>query len=506
MIPRVTSFTSLLMSAFLGGALAAANEPQGVEAVAGTPAASRLAEPAALRLCVDLTKKLRPVSPLLNGICLNEANDTDERWADGKFARGLEEIGVGVLRFPDTTHTGFHWQSPGAPLWKDLWETNPDSPYYVADRSTLRPEAAMSVDEFVAVCREIGAEPILDVNFQSGLRYGRLADSLAESLALVKHCRANGYDVKFWRVGNEPFQYSAEELAAVLNDWVPRMKAIDPDIKILFNAANHYGGKHSHERWRRIFELAGQHIDIADMHHYWRWVYPPNPAIGPTWERFISGDEVPLIEDLRNATSSGESARALREMVKREFGRTIDVAITEWNCGPVGSYPMSSFMYAMIHAELMMQFVDGGVLIACRWPGTGPDPRRGSKASLFHPRSKEKLPPWHTARLYRDVLVGDQIEATSSERRVPVLATLAPDAATVWLMTLNKTADDLVTHIDLCGSEALQVDSASMVPAEGAVASDHAEIIHPPTRIIGQGIKLTLPAFSLTRLSITVRH
>ena len=97
------------------------------------------------------------------------------------------------------------------------------------------------IDRFVAYCRKVGAEPILQVPLLKNTSGGPATAS--DAAAMVRYCNvARGYGVKYWEIGNEPDLYSdqgdvpgygVEQFCADFNAYSAAMKRVDPSIAIL---------------------------------------------------------------------------------------------------------------------------------------------------------------------------------------------------------------------------------------------------------------------------------
>lgn len=169
---------------------------------------------------IDAAQTLRPVNPLLFGI--NTA-----RWDESLFPGPTEEMlltcdrdairkikasGVTLLKYPggnDADH--YRWNSP---------ENN---------------ESEMDTDEYLALCRETGAEPFITINFN---------ESPQLAAEWVRYCNlTRGYGVKYWEVGDEQWgswakgHSSPEGYAKRFAEFAAAMKAVDPSIKIATNVA-----------------------------------------------------------------------------------------------------------------------------------------------------------------------------------------------------------------------------------------------------------------------------
>jgi alpha-N-arabinofuranosidase len=205
-------------------------------------------------------------------------------------------------------------------------------------------------DEFVRLCRNVGAEPSVTVNVE-----GRGATT-AEAAAWVEYANgpassrygamraANGnpepFKVKYWEVGNEIWgdwvrgHSDANTYAQNFEHYAAAMSGVDPSIQLIAVGDNNM-------EWNRtVLKVAGPRIDYLAIHHYYGAAEmggdPLNLMAHPlSYERFYKqvGDD-------------------MRELVP---GRTIKLAINEWNTAlPLPrQHSMESALYA---ARLMNVF------------------------------------------------------------------------------------------------------------------------------------------------------
>jgi len=197
---------------------------------------------------VDAGQILAPVNPLLYGINTARWDEslfpaTDDRMlltCDRDAIAKVKASGVTMLKYPGGNDAdSYVWNSP---------DNNPSE---------------MGTDEYLAFCREIGAEPFITINFNQ-------PPELAA--AWVRYCNSGGrLHVTYWEVGDEQWGWWAkghstpEAYAAKYVTFVKAMKAVDPTIKV---ATNVFLGVHP-ERWtERVLAAAGEYIDMLTVTFY----------------------------------------------------------------------------------------------------------------------------------------------------------------------------------------------------------------------------------------------
>ncbi len=213
---------------------------------------------------------------------------------DSSVVDAFREVGMPMLKWPGGCMAdGYDWR---------LGTGERDQRYASMDQAWCAwDENDMGTAEFLRLCELVGAEPYLCVNTGSG------TPELAA--AWVEHCRGR---VKYWSVGNEqwgwfergydgPKGYAMRYLA-----FAEAMRAVDPSISLV--AVGQPGPFD-----RVVLEIAGDEIDMLQIHHYTEEVEPGDAAA---------------------ATRKIMTARAYRdvlETVRNDIGsRDIRVALDEW--------------------------------------------------------------------------------------------------------------------------------------------------------------------------------
>jgi alpha-N-arabinofuranosidase len=187
-------------------------------------------------------------------------------------------------------------------------------------------------DEFLRLCRNLGAEPHLVVNVE-----GRGATA-EEAAAWVTHAKPLG--VKFWEIGNEIWgdwvrgHSDAETYARNYLRYAAAVRAVDPQARLIAVGDNDM-------TWNRtVLSRAAAQIDYLAIHHYYG-------------VREMAGDAMNLMaRPLHYERFYRDVGRLLRELAP---GRAIKLAINEWNTSlPVPrQHSMEPALYA---ARLMNVF------------------------------------------------------------------------------------------------------------------------------------------------------
>ncbi len=228
---------------------------------------------------------------------LKELNSPIYRWPGGNFVSGYDwKDGIGDRdRRPPRKN----------PAWKGI-EPND-----------------VGIDEFMVLCREIGAEPYIAVNTGLGGPEGAAEEvqylNGAPSTATGKRRAENGhpkpYGVKWWGIGNEMYgewQLGHMPLAEYVkkhNRVVDAMRAIDPKIVPI--------GVGAVGEWtKEMLTRSVAHMELLSEHTYWQ-SRPDLPA----------HVEQPVVA----IRGIADAHRAYRRDLPSLKGKDIRIALDEWN-------------------------------------------------------------------------------------------------------------------------------------------------------------------------------
>lgn len=253
----------------------------------------------------------------------------------------LKEIGASVLRWPGGNFAGeYHWKDGllerdirAAQMSYRTVETHPHTHGFDFHE--------IAVDDFVALCREIGAQPYITINLAW--------DSPKEAAQFVEYCNGSEttewgqkrakrgnpepYGVKYWSLGNEfglghmegpntPRAYSEKALLCA-----EQMKKVDPGL-ILF-ASGAYSPEHDSALWaaESLPMLAGK-IDYISYHSYLPRVFQngmdfvTDRGLRESYNRIVAAPKLTL-EDLWKL-------RAMMD-AKGEDAEKTAISFDEWN-------------------------------------------------------------------------------------------------------------------------------------------------------------------------------
>ena len=195
--------------------------------------------------------------------------------------------------------------------------------------------------EFVDFCRQVGAEPLLAVNFESDgrkqwqrspkgdirsagpeeaaewVRYCNAADSPLRR----EHGRTEPYNVQLWQIGNETSYdrngFDCETAARHTVEFAKAMRKEDPSIQLIGWGDSGWA--------KRMMEIAGEHLQYLAFHHMFNpdGNAPDSPLRGIEYRK----DPARTWEHLMNAAQVHDAR--IRQMREQAGGYAIPLAMTE---------------------------------------------------------------------------------------------------------------------------------------------------------------------------------
>jgi alpha-N-arabinofuranosidase len=219
------------------------------------------------------------------GINLDYFTDDDDYLKPARrTADALKDMGIKYLRYPGGNKSDFYFFSE-PPYNESIPTLARTGKGAVGGRHRLlknHSEYAVDVldfDEFIAMCREIDAEPIITVaadeylvDYPKGCTWASREELIEHAVEWVRYSNIKkGYGVRYWMIGNESWHKqnvnsTAEIYARDVVDFSLAMKAVDPSIYIIPNG-------NSQEFCETVLEIAGDHIDYFCISNYPVWEY-----------------------------------------------------------------------------------------------------------------------------------------------------------------------------------------------------------------------------------------
>ena len=289
----------------------------------------------------------------------------------------LKEIDAGLYRFPGGNFVSAHeWRHAIGPRDKR-------PPIYDPVWKAVQPND-VGTDEFLALCRLLGADPYITVNAGFGDAWS--AAQLVEyvngdvSTPMGKLRAENGhpepYGVKLWGIGNEPWgdwQFGAMHISQYVhkhNDFTKAMRKVDPSIVLVAGGALPKTMTTAKQAQRFGPSLIPEPLSEADwsgqllLHSrdYFDQLSEHFYAYAETRFDLEKGEQVPtkepLIEVLRKPANhvrlSVEQFKEYFNLIPELRGRNITLNIDEW---ALTGFPPNSYKVAPANAWTLHEMI-----------------------------------------------------------------------------------------------------------------------------------------------------
>jgi alpha-L-arabinofuranosidase len=299
-------------------------------------------------LAVKITRpeKAASISPTFLGAQYNYSEGSIvTQLTNQNLLQSWRNVPIQVMRYPGGTW-GDHY----------IWD-NPEGSYFAAGNA----QTVASPEKFIESCRQIGSEPIFQVNIMAKgktitdrvnptkiediRQAAKRAARWVESANIINH-----WNVKYWEIGNEVWIWlSPQEYANYVVEFSKAMKAVDPSIKIIacglssdlgpFNAKwltfaddpnwkPRTAVKNNADDWNRaLLTQASGYFDFVAPHIY-------IDAEGKDLST-----ESRYLEDIQTILQKKQLNNALKW--KKAMGDGVKLAVTEWGCNFSQSVPGS---------------------------------------------------------------------------------------------------------------------------------------------------------------------
>jgi alpha-N-arabinofuranosidase len=484
--------------------------------------------------------------------------DLDEDGFRKDVLEATRRVNATLIRWPGGWFASdYHWQDGIGPIDKRPGRQNRAWLGYTTND--------VGVDEFIALCRKIGADPYICVNVGTG--------TPEEAAALVEYCNGdphtrwgkvraqNGhpepYRVKAWNVGNEEYLpviggTCGKTYGRTFAAYAKAMRAVDPAIELVAVGAFDVPrgiippGNQIYETVRYLMDwnkellpLAGPDMNFYAIHHY-----EPENSIRGLSAREINYAAMVKAEDL-----AGKLDMLHGQMDQyAPGGKHFPIALDEWavwlradlpegakvpppvgikspeQIGLFGSFLTMRDALAEAAVYNLMQRRPGDFAIGCRTLIYA-----YAQGLLGISRAQVQMtPPALMLELYatrdhcqslRTGVQGPTFDVVGRERYLgargapylDAVGRIHPDGKTVEVLVVNRNLeDDLEATIEFRGkqvADAVAVDTlagTSVVEYNSFAEPNRVKIVHAEERIESGKLHHRFPARSVTRLTVRV--
>ncbi len=280
-------------------------------------------------------------------------------WAEGErpdmFLGGVRQelleavksINPSLIRYPGGCFAdGYHWQDGIGPRSERPMRKN-RAWAKLGKKMGPREDNHFGTDEFLRLCREVGAEPQLTANVGSGtaqeaaewVEYCNGPVSSKWGAERARNGHAEPYNVKHWFIGNEIFgpheigHQSPQEYVGTLHEYAQVMQRVDPDIKLIACGTLFPKGIMDDIN-STVLKGAGNVIDYLSVHWYASGPVFPSSLLKYQVLQQHRGRSTKVYYDIM-ATLQGQEkflARCIKDVrTYAPAGKKIPLSFDEWN-------------------------------------------------------------------------------------------------------------------------------------------------------------------------------
>jgi alpha-N-arabinofuranosidase len=419
-------------------------------------------------------------------------------WANGGFRpdllQAIAELKPPVIRWPGGSFASrYRWKSAigpqhkrvkyPAPMWDDL-DVN-----------------SFGIDELVAMCRHVKAEPLVVINIGMGDRRENRDQYCQEACEWVEYCNGpadskwgkvraeNGhpepYGVKYWEIDNEVWGLKPDDYVSVVRQFVPAMRKVDPKIITLACGSGQLG-----HAWgdgdAAVIAGCADLVDYLSVHHY---EGAANFANGPA--------------------NAEKFWRSRAEMIAKSANPKLRLYVSEWNAqstdwrtglyagGALNVFERCGDFVGMAGPALFLRHVS-----ASAWDNAFVN---------FDHRTWFPAPNYVVMKLWRDHYAPQRIELSGDAGALNAVASKSADGATVCVKAVNPS--DEAVPVELMFKEGFTVGGVTMavvapdsLDARNALDNPHA--VQPATakaETAEQLVRFTLPRWSAAVVAVKKR-
>ncbi len=349
---------------------------------------------------------------------------------------------------------------------------------------------SFGTDEFISMCRSVGAEPLIVINIGTpNWNRGFLDnDFLQEALDWIEYCNgpadstwgkvraANGHPephgVKYWEIDNETWHMGAKAYAEAVKKFAPAMRKADPSIQLIACGSGGYG-----QDWNRtVINESGKHFDTISTHHYEN---PNRYAAGPPEDEAFY--------------------RKLKQIIEEGPNPNIKVYCSEWNaqstdwrtglyCGGIlNVFERCGEFFEMGGPALFLRHVS-----ASGWDNAFVN---------FDHRTWFPAPNYVVMKLWRDHYAPQRIALEGKTGSLNAVATRSNDGGTLYFKAVNPAEEAVPVELKLSSGKVNRVSMQVVAPGDLAARNslDAPNAVRPqpaPIKQDGRTLRFTLPPIS----------
>ena len=351
---------------------------------------------------------------------------------------------------------------------------------------------SFGIDEFIAFCRKMKAEPIIVVFVGRDKDPSSRAKYIKDACEFVEYCNGpaqstwgkvraeNGhpepYGVKYWEIDNEIWGMKPELYVEIVKQFVPAMKKIDPMILTIACGSGQLG-----KTWREgdiaIIEKCADVVDYLSPHHY------------ETPKNFDSG------------IAQAESFwKELGERIAKSKNPNLKIFMSEWNA-------QSTDWHTGLYAGGILNAFERNPVVGMATPALWL--RHVSQVSWdnafinFDHAGWFPAPNYVVMKLYREHFAPNLLDIKGAMADVNAVATRSADGKQVILKLVNPSEKAVDVRVEVTGGFAVSQASMKLVAPDDLKARntlEQRETVHvadATVKLEGGAILVSLPRWSV---------
>jgi alpha-N-arabinofuranosidase len=345
---------------------------------------------------------------------------------------------------------------------------------------------SFGIDEFLALARKVGAEPVLVIEAGDGADH---APFLQDAVDLVAYCNGprdsawgkiraqNGhpepYRVRYWEIGSGMGHIPVEEYVKVLKQFVPAMKKVDPAIRTIGSEGDF-----------AVILGAAQFVD-----------YLNNPRGEESANRFADGPPATAMSWWSLAVEIAQSKNPKLRLFVSEWS----AQGTDWRAG----------LYAGGMLNAMERDAAVAMASPARWlrqvtAASGDDGLINFDQSSWFP-----APNYVVMKLYREHFAPELLEIAGNMGGLDATATRTSDGERIYVKLVNPREQEVSVEVALRGDFPLLAAGMQMV-APGSLSARNtmaqpAAVQAVPGKIerTGMTVRVRLPGLSVAVITLS---
>ena len=356
--------------------------------------------------------------------------------AETNVAGAVKKLGTKYLRYPGGEKSDFYFfsVSPYETSHPTLCRTAGLDNYPGMFKDGNFVYDPLDFDEFIHICREVGAEPVLVVaadryldKIAEGERVSTRQELLNHAVEWVRYANIKKkYNVRYWMIGNESWNKNNENSTAEIYaqdviDFSKAMKTVDPSILIVPNGD-------SDEFFKTVITKAGDYIDRLCVSNYGVFDFNSGYESYKDTTRCLIWPAQTALNAMNKYATPEQLAKW--KLIVAEYG-TIDWAKLWQGTNDMGHAIVNFDMTGQLLLEPQIEF---SCFWNTRWPGNEKLPQTDHDAI----DSNGNINPTGYSLLIWNRFMGDKMIKSESKGYIISYASYSPQKDQLFVYLINK--------------------------------------------------------------------